>query len=117
VPTRRFRIATSLHPQRVLALDRHHLTLDPTGFTIRDLSGSGLLAETGGGLALTEGERLRLSLALDGESIEVTVAVTWVRPLPVRDALEIGCRFDQLKSREQIAILDHIRRNQVRAVG
>jgi c-di-GMP-binding flagellar brake protein YcgR len=114
---RYFRIATSLQPQRARALDRPDRELDPAAFTILELSGAGLLAKTAEELALEEGERLLLSLALDGESIEVAVAVAWVHPVARSEAVETGCRFERLTSRDQIAILDHIRRHQIRAIG
>jgi len=112
---RYFHIASPLTPRRVLAPDRPNRSLDTSGFTILDLTGGGLLASAASSLAIGEGERPLLVMMLDDEAIEVAVTVVWVRPLPSHEASELGCRFDALTSRDQIAILDHIRRNHVRA--
>lgn len=112
---RYFHIASPLTPQRVLAPDRPDRSLDTGDFTILDLTAAGLLASAAAALAIGEGERLLLVLALDDEPIELAVTVVWVRPLPSHAGAELGCRFDALTSRDQIAILDHIRRSHVRA--
>lgn len=112
---RYFHIASPLTPQRVLAPERPNRSLDTSDFTILDLTGGGLLASAANSLAIGEGERLLLLLVLDDEAIEVAVTVVWVRPLPNHEGAELGCRFDALTSRDQIAILDHIRRSHVRA--
>ena len=113
---RYYRIAASISPRRVIALDDRANHFNATDFTILDLSGGGLLARVSQNARLGEGDQLRISFVLDGDPIDVNVAVSWVRPLP-GSLYEVGCRFEALAPQMQIAILDHIRRNQVRAVG
>ncbi len=114
---RYFRIATSISPRRVVAVGARERYLDATDFTILDLAGGGLLARVNDNVSLAEDDRLRLAFVLDGERIEVEVSVTWLRPLPGREFFEVGCRFEDLTTQIQIAILDHIRRNHIRAVS
>ena len=82
--------------------------------TILDLSGGGLLARVDGH-ELAFGHQLRISFVLDAEPIDVNAVVSWTRRQ--QEASEVGLRFEVLAPQSQIAILDHIRRNQFRAVG
>ncbi len=114
---RYYRIATAISPGRVVAVGAHERLLDATAFTILDLSGGGLLARVGNSTRLAEDLRLRFAFALDGEPVEVEVSVSWIRPLGGSEFVEIGCRFEEMTTQLQIAVLDHIRRNQIRAVS
>lgn len=113
---RYFRLATSIHPRRVIALgdDAPHVTADQ--LTILDLSGGGMLARMEGPTP-EDDAAYRISFVLDGEPIDVNAVVSWSRPLPHRTACELGMRFDGLTPRMQVAVLDHIRRNQIHAAG
>ena len=113
---RYFRIATSISPRRVIALGDSTPHIAAEQLTIIDLSGGGLLAHVQG-TDLTVGHQLRVSGGRDGEPIDVNAVVSWTRSPRNQPGSEVGMRFEVISPQAQIAILDHIRRNQIRAVG